>query len=348
MYDLTAHHLEFTLEALTPVALNEHQGGALRGALYHGLRAFCAQRHLANCVECPAVEVCPVAALVSTLDPSGERGRDAPRPYVIEPPLDGRTRLEPGEHLCFGLTLLGAALSLFPYVVLAVRRLEEVGLGKSVAALGWRRGKVRLAEAWASNPLSGERQPVLQAGDATVHVPDVPVRHDQVLAAAARLPRERLTLEFRTPTRLVAEGRLVKSPEFGVLFHRLWRRLADLSECKSLSGGLRPKGGSSVGAGRRAAEGPESPISNRPEPPDPYQLVGLAREVRLVQDDTHWVELESYSTRQQRATPISGFVGRAVYEGNLEPFLPYLVWGQILHVGKDAVKGNGWYGIQEV
>mgnify|MGYP005853433411 FL=1 len=37
---LTAHHLEFTLEALTPVSLNEHQGSALRGALYHGLRAF--------------------------------------------------------------------------------------------------------------------------------------------------------------------------------------------------------------------------------------------------------------------------------------------------------------------
>jgi len=75
--------------------------------------------------------------------------------------------------------------------------------------------------------------------------------------------------------------------------------------------------------------------------------VGLARAVRLVEDGTRWVELESYSTRQRRATPISGFVGRAVYEGDLGPFLPWLVWGQFVHVGKDAVKGNGWYVVRE-
>ena len=299
-----------------------------------------------------------MAALVSTLDPEGVRGQDLPRPYVLEPPLDGRTRLAPGERLTFGLTLLGAALPLFPYVVQALRRLEEIGLGKGTA--GGRRGRVRLVEAWAANPLSGERQPVLHAGETTVQMPDVPVTAKQVQAVATHWPRARLALQFLTPTRLVAEGRLVRRPEFGVLFHRLWQRLADLSDSRSLSGGLaaerRPldvlRAGSApseealVGAGRRSAEGFQSPISNRPEPADRYHLVGLARQVRLVEDATRWVELESYSTRQSRSTPIGGFVGRATYEGDLEPFLPWLVWGQVLHVGKDAVKGNGWYRVE--
>ncbi|MGQ9682591.1 MAG: CRISPR system precrRNA processing endoribonuclease RAMP protein Cas6 [Anaerolineae bacterium] len=319
---LTAHHLEFTLEALTPVSLNEHQGSALRGALYHGLRAFCAQRERTTCAGCLVLGVCPVAALVSTLDPEGVRGQDLPRPYVLEPPLDRRTRLAPGERLTFGLTLLGAALPLFPYVVQALRRLEEIGLGKGAA--GGRRGRVRLVEAWAANPLSGERQPVLHAGETIVQMPDVPVTAEQVRAVAAHWPRARLALQFLTPTRLMAEGRLVRRPEFGILFHRLWQRVADLADCRSLSGGS-------------AAER---------QPPDPYRLVGLARQVRLVRDGTHWVELESYSTRQGRATPIGGFVGRATYEGDLEPFLPWLVWGQVLHVGKDAVKGNGWYRLE--
>jgi hypothetical protein len=30
------------------------------------------------------------------------------------------------------------------------------------------------------------------------------------------------------------------------------------------------------------------------------------------------------------------------------PFWPWLVWGQFVHVGKDAVKGNGWYEIRIV
>ena len=163
---LTAHRLEFTVEALTPVALNEHQGAALRGALFHALRGqergswagFCVQKHLASCAECMAVAACPVAALVSTLDPAAERGRDVPRPYVIEPPLDGRTRLAARERLVFGITLFSHALALFPYVILALRALEEVGLGKVVGEAGWRRGKVRLVGAQATNPLTGARQ----------------------------------------------------------------------------------------------------------------------------------------------------------------------------------------------
>jgi len=324
MPTLTAHRLEFTLQAVTSVQLNEHQGAALRGALYHGLRGeggwggFCAQKHLQSCADCSLVAACPVATLVSTLDPNGERGRDLPRPYVIDPPLDGRTHFEPGEKLTFGLTILARALQLFPYVILALRALEELGLGKRVPGAGWRRGRARLLQAVATNPLTGANQPVLRQGEQMVQVPDVPITHQQVLAAAAQLPAARLGLDFLTPTRLVEEGHLLKVPEFGPLFHRLWRRVADL--------------------GRAFADA-------TPDEAEGYRLVGLARQVRLVEDGTRWVELESYSTRQRRAMPISGFVGPAVYEGDLASFLPWLVWGQFTHVGKDAVKGNGWYGI---
>jgi hypothetical protein len=66
----------------------------------------------------------------------------------------------------------------------------------------------------------------------------------------------------------------------------------------------------------------------------------------MAADRTHWVHLESYSTRQRRATPIGGLVGAAVYEGDLAPFRPWLVWGQFTHVGKNAVKGDGWMRVE--
>jgi hypothetical protein len=73
-------------------------------------------------------------------------------------------------------------------------------------------------------------------------------------------------------------------------------------------------------------------------------LVRSAAAVRTVAEETRWVELRSYSTRQRRATPIGGLVGSVAFStDDWRPYLPWLVWGQFTHVGKDAVKGDGWY-----
>ena len=85
--------------------------------------------------------------------------------------LDGVTRIPVAQ-----------ALQLFPYVVLAVKELEQGGIGrKAEQAQGrWRRGTFAVREVWAENPHTGERQPVLKAGDQLVQVPDVPITHAQV------------------------------------------------------------------------------------------------------------------------------------------------------------------------
>ena len=42
-------------------------------------------------------------------------------------------------------------------------------------------------------------------------------------------------------------------------------------------------------------------------------------------------------------TEISGLIGRVRWEGEVAPLLPWLLWGSVLHVGKNAVKGSGYY-----
>jgi hypothetical protein len=72
------------------------------------------------------------------------------------------------------------------------------------------------------------------------------------------------------------------------------------------------------------------------------------RDVRVVENRLMWEELRSYSTRQRRDTPTSGLLGMVTLEaGDWSPFWPWLAWGQFVHVGKDAVKGNGWYELEE-
>lgn len=320
MDSFTAHHLRFTAEVRTPIQLNEHKGSAIRGALFHALRrSFCFNKDAEHCQACSLYATCPICFLVATVDPEGWRGADVPRPYTVEPPLGTSTYYAPGEEIRFGLTMFAQALNLFPYVVLAVKELEHGGVGqKAPDETGrWRRGTFALKEIEAFNALSGDRQNVLRQGDNLVSVPDVPVTHDQVLQAASRMPEDELTVTFLTPARLVDAGRLVHRPQFRVLLQRLLERLSALT-----------------------ARFTDTPLTL-----DFKELLLGAEGVKLVEDETNWVELDSYSTRRRGHTPISGFVGRAVFQGDMKPFLPWLVWGQLVHVGKNAVKGDGWYAL---
>lgn len=350
MEHFTAHRLTFVTQAQDTVELNEHQGSALRGALFHALRhRFCAfaRQPEAECNACALAQTCPVATLVSTLDPEHLRGQDRPRPFTIQPPVatattpfpghfveredgTGLFRYEPGEPLTFGLTLYAQAMQLFPYVVLALQELETDGLGRKCEQYDghWRRGRLQVREIWAENPLTGARQPVLRQGSRQVQVPDIPVTHEQVMSLAKSKPGETgprfslrpstFSLSFLTPTRLVEAGHLLK-PEtfhFRPFFQRLLERLEALSEA----------------------------FSDTPLAVDFPLLLATADTVSVVDSCLRWEDVASYSTRRHTESPIGGLVGRVTLQAeDWMLFLPWLLWGQFTHVGKDAVKGNGMY-----
>ena len=320
MSDFTVHRFQFEVEVVTPIEFNPYKGPSIRGALFNALR-----RHY-----CPAPDdpdpahsaICPVCWLIAREEPGRTRGKTPPRAYTVEPPLTERTRFEPGERFSFGVTLFAQAVDLLPYLVLAVPAMGEMGIGRRVAENGRRRGRFVLRRIEAVNPLTGERAAVLEEGERTVRVPDLFVRREGVVAAAERLARRiaqdggRLTLTFLTPTRIVEAGRLVHRPFFTPLFHRLLERLEALSAA----------------------------YADRPLPLEKDRLLPLADRVRLVEDRTRWVDVASGSRRLGRSTPVSGFVGTATYRADeWEPLLEALVWGEVVHVGKSAVKGNGWY-----
>lgn len=334
MENFTAHQLRFTGEVTTPLELNEYKGGALRGALFHTLRRqFCVQRDRRDCRNCPTVEACPIAYLMATVREESWRGAYVPRPYVLAWSADQsaalggrpRTRYEPGERFAFDLTLFGRAANLFPYVVVGVQQLEHYGMGRKVRENRWRRGTFRIADITAHNPFTAARQAVWDA-DGTVQAPNIPITNEQVgkwvngqMDKSANLQMDKsadLSVKFLTPTRITDAGRLVHKPEFRPIFQRLLERLTALTAL----------------------------FSDTPLDLDFSAVVARAEEVEIVHDETRWVELESYSARQGRRTPTSGFVGQVTWRAaDWKPFLPFLLWGMVTHVGKDAVKGNGRY-----
>jgi CRISPR-associated endoribonuclease Cas6 len=316
---LTTHHLEFTATALTPLELDDQAGSSIRGAVVGGLwERFCANKAAPTCADCPLIPVCPVAELIAPMRADGETGgAQRPRPYVLRPPAERAPRYHPGAALTFGLALIGPVARLFPYLVMAAQAIEQSGLGRHLPANGGRRGALQLAAITAVNPLSGVRQPLYQRDHAQVQAPGLPIGPADVAAYAAALPADRLTLQFRTPLRLIDGDRLVKRFDLRPFVQRLAWRLDQLA----------------------VAYGGGAPLCDR------AALTMQLDHLTLADDQTTWVDVVSYSARSHQRTPIGGLVGQVTLAGDLAPLRELLVWGSLIHVGRNTVKGDGWYQI---
>jgi len=333
---LTAYHLRLTLQATEPLELEQQPGSALRGLLFQGLwDRFCVNKAATECATCPLVQTCPVSALVAPLRDEHPRGRDIPRPFVTCPPLaaaaaESGLRLEPGQSITFGLTLLGSAGKLFPYVVMAAQVMEQNGLGRALQANGRRRGRFRIEQIEAVHPFTGATAPLFARGVAAVQAPELAITAADVAARARDLPTDAWTLHFLTPTRITAQGHLVSRPDFQVLALRLAERLEQVElEYANLPNDSQAEGVERLGEIRY------------------QQIKELAASCRMLSNETRWVDIKSYSSRQRRLTPIGGFIGRATFAAPAAPVLrELLVWGEVLHVGKNTVKGDGWYQIE--
>lgn len=317
---LTTYHFLFTTEVITPLGFDEHSGSALRGSFFNAVwERFCNNKSSPTCAVCPLHTMCPVSSLVAPLREENQRGRDIPRPYVMLPPMGQRH--EPGSQLSFGITLFGTIVQLFPYIIMASRVLESTGLGRKLDENRGQRGKFKIKQIESYNPINDERQIVYQQGKPKVDVPVVTVTTADVSKRAQSLPTDEFTLNFLTPTRILTREKLVHHAAFLPLVQRLLERLTALEQAYGIE--------EAHGLTTRWRE-----------------LVELANQIECSDDNTHWEEVQSYSRRQLRATPIGGIQGKATFKGDLAPFRELLVWGELIHVGKNAVKGNGWYRIE--
>ncbi len=201
---LITTHLEFTVQAVTPLELDEFSGASLRGNFFNAVwRRFCTNKSSPSCAACPIHEACPVSTLVAPLREENARGQDIPRPYVIIPPQEGGRYYRVGEQFSFCMTLIGSIVELLPYILLSAHQLEEEGLGRRLDENRGQRGRFQIVRVECYHPFTQQRQVIYERGDLLVQVPIITVQPADHAAQAATLKPERLTLHFVTPMRLV-------------------------------------------------------------------------------------------------------------------------------------------------
>ncbi len=320
---LTVHRYRFVLEVQPgpEVVLFENKGSSLRGVLLRRLHArFCPHPQVCGTVSplrCHCPTECGLALLLNTqtaeVDPEAIRGDDLPHPYAIEPELAGRTSYQPGECIEFSITLFGRANQALPYVLGAVDGFDD-NLSRSRA--DGLRGRLRLVEAWAEQPITQQRELLWGSGQKLRWI-DLGI----TIADVSNVVVRTVELRFLSPTTLKAQGREIKTaPPFAVLMQRLWERI--------------------VGLARLEGEGLRLPFA---------EMSSAARMVQTLPVDTdpaQWRDIDRYSSSHGEKHSIGGIVGRVRYSGNLTPFMPWLTFGQWLHVGKNSVQGNGIYVVE--
>jgi hypothetical protein len=317
-------HYRLTLEALEPLHLPPFKGSALRGGFGHTFKQLVCFQPQPCGARCELGNACPYGYIFETAPPEGaevlSKNTYVPRPFIIAPPDDERTRIPAGERLTFGLTLIGRATNYLPYFIAVFRELGRVGLGRPFdSPQGKRRGQYRLLAIDAVSPWDGATAPVYRAEDDMVRTANITVGGEDVAAHAARLSPDRLTLTFLTPTRLKHQGRWVRhGPPFDALVKALLSRVSSLSYFH---------------CGQRFET-------------DFRGLIDRAAGVRIERSETYWEDWARFSGRQKQWVEMGGLVGRVSYEGDLYNYLPLLALGELIHIGKGTVFGNGQYRIE--
>jgi hypothetical protein len=310
---------EFNMRAETAAHLPRYKGSTLRGAFGSTLKRVVCIRHDLNCEVCLVRPSCVYTQLFETLPPDGVdafQGQKAgPHPYILEPPLDEQQHYAPDDTLTFGLTLLGRASDYLPYVIFSLDQAGQKGFGQgrgrfALASVGWR-------AADGMEPLIYDGAEKRMASGAFNQGADEFIRHRLTWPATPGIESRAIGIRFLTPTRIQSQGDLQGGMSFDLLMRNLLRRLWHVALTH--------------GDGR-------FPLDHR-------ALIERAQSVKVVANQLRWLDWERYSSRQKTKMRLGGLVGDVEYEfasmEDREVFVPLLILGELLHVGKNTTFGLG-------
>jgi hypothetical protein len=203
------------------------------------------------------------------------------------------------------MILVGKAIQLLPQVMIAVERMAHRGLGRDRIPFQLRGVEQILKGDPAPRRLLFEGHHFMaEALPQSIDIDALPQKSST------------LTLKLLSPTKLISHGLTQQHLEFQPLVRALLRRLSSLCffHCQA------------------------------PLEVDYRALVEQAKSVSTLHSDLRFLTFSRYSSRQNRQLPQCGLLGEVTFSGpTLQPFMPLIALGEVLHVGKGTAFGMGHY-----
>lgn len=296
------------------LSLPAYKGATFRGGFGYAFKKVVCSVRNKQCPECIFKDKCIYAYVFETpLPPDAKMMRkypQVPHPFIIEPPVDNKPHYTANDKINFNLILIGRAIEYLPYFIYTFEELGKMGLGKG-------RRTYNLIRVNAMD-ISGRVEKIYSSHDKTIKSKYPVIAFKDIAGEAEKLPADRLTVLFQTPTRLKFEGALTGKITFDIIIRNLLRRISALSYFHC---------------------GEELEL-------DFKEVIEKSKNIKLDKSGIKWFDWERYSTRQNTRMKLGGIIGEASFSGDLKEFLPLLKLGELVHIGKGTSFGLGKYVIR--
>lgn len=290
------------LRVAEKVYLSPNGAATFRGAFGKAFRNIECRMPQIDCRKCFLQSQCLFYRCCLRSNP-GEKA--TVKPYIFEAPHGGPKVVEPGEPVSFIISLIGEAVEKLELFLAIFEEMGRCGLGKS-------RGRCYLDEVCS---ISDENYVPVYLKSSGHKMLNSPVKRSwSEFCEPLDRDIERVRVQFLTPARIQNQGRLLDELPFHVLVIRLINRILDLDR-EYCGGGLNFL---------------------------VQDLVKKAeKEVHVRSQNIRWYDWTRYSSHQNTKMKLGGIVGEIEYQGDITPFIPFLLLGEYIHVGKQSTFGNG-------
>ncbi|HOB12473.1 MAG TPA: CRISPR system precrRNA processing endoribonuclease RAMP protein Cas6 [Syntrophomonadaceae bacterium] len=281
-------------------------GSTIRGAFGNILKELHCTKEHGKCSICEIRNRCIYTYIFESgwYFAAGEKIQSGvPQPYVLEPQVI-LNRETGRSQFKLGMVLFGNSIQHLSAILACLQIVGLKGLGKY-------RTPFILEE--IKDNFSG--QILWKKGmDQLISSPRVKTWQDYQEQALQLGTVNRCQIHIVTPLRVKTEGHLSNELKFSTIFKAVVRRASLLNKY--------------YGNGKKE---------------DVTELINLSSQIPSGTLNLHWQEMERYSRRQDQRMLLGGLVGIMECEGELTPFLPWLLLGQDIHIGKNTTFGLGGY-----
>lgn len=305
----------FTIKskALNTIILPYFSGATMRGAFGSILRRITCVTKDTDCANCILKEKCIYSYIFESPVSKSIKNKTsfptAPHPFVVEPPAIGKRAIREKEEFEIGLVLIGKAIEYIPYFIYTFEEMSHKGIGA-------KRSKFQILRAYS---YSGLRKKIIYSGKSKILKKMYKnMDWNYFVKKAKNLQKAReLKIEFLTPVRIKRMRKLEKELKFETIIKNLLRRIWMLS---------------TVYGDERL----------------PFEYIDIIEKSKKIKDKESklsWFDWERYSRRQDERMKLGGLVGYKIFKGDFKDFLPLLLLGEYIHIGKNTSFGLGKYRI---